>query len=276
VLPGGTSIELFENNGVILALFDVFKKHERKLKHCFTTRRGGVSRDECCSLNMGFNRKDERENVLENFRRVCASLGIKLENLVFSNQVHDNRIRIVTEADRGKGILRDSDIVGYDGLVTNRREVALVTFYADCVPVFLYDSSKEVISLVHSGWRSTVKEISREAITVMKGAYGCNPGDIEAAVGPSIGSCCYEVGEDTYKEFEERLPWALEHFKQTGAGKWKVSLQGIINHTLKDCGVAGENISMSNLCTRCFDELFFSHRRDKGKTGSMAAIMQLV
>ncbi len=249
--------------------------HESALTHCFTTRKGGVSTGECQALNMGFNKKDDRSNVEENYRRLCRELEIEMEHLVFSNQVHEDRVRAVDEGDRGKGITRESDIKGYDGLMTDRPGVALVTFYADCVPIFLFDPVRKAIALSHSGWRGTVKEIGKVTVEKMTETYGCKGEDIIAAVGPSIGACCFEAGDEVYSEFAVKFPWNEEVCRKTGEGKWHINLQETIKRTLLSAGVKEQNISISGICTKCNKDLFFSHRGDKGRTGSLAAIMQL-
>jgi YfiH family protein len=194
--------------------------------------------------------------------------------MVLSNQVHDNKIRVVTAADRSKGIYKKSDIIGIDGLITNNTEVALVTFYADCVPVFLFDPIKRVISLVHSGWRSTLKEISKEAVKKMKDEFDCQPKDIEVAIGPSIGQCCFEVGEEVYEEFINTFEGCNIHCKKIKE-KWYIDLVAIIKSSLKSEGIEDNKIVASDICTKCNKDVFFSHRGDNGKTGTLTAIMQL-
>ncbi len=263
-------------DGLEYIQFRNLKKYEGMMTHCFSTRVGGVSSGECTSLNLGFNRNDSKENVLENYRRIAGVLKIDYRNMVFSNQVHDSKIKIVDEADRGKGILKTSDIIGYDGLVTNKKDVALVTFYADCVPLLFFEPDKKVIASSHSGWRGTVKKIGCETVKVMQQSFGCDPSEIEAAIGPSIGRCCFEVGNEVYSEFAAAFSWVSEYAKNVGPEKWKLDLQGIIKRTLVETGLNEENICMGNLCTMCNTGTFFSHRGDSGKTGSLAAIMQLV
>lgn len=255
--------------------FENLKKYENTMVHCFTTRVGGVSTGECTSLNLGFNRNDTRENVLENYKRVAEALKIDYRNMVFSNQVHDNKIKIVDESDRGKGITRESDIKGYDGLVTDRKDVALVTFYADCVPLLFFDPQRKVIAASHSGWRGTVAKIGCETLKVMEEAFGCDPENVEAAIGPSIGKCCFEVGDDVYREFAAVFNRIDIYSEKINDEKWKLNLQGIIKNTLIEYGMDESKICMGNLCTVCNNNLFFSHRGDKGKTGSLTAIMQL-
>lgn len=269
-----SNVEYVEKNGVEFIRFNNLNKYSDILVHCFTTRRGGVSEGEYESLNMAFNKKDKRENVEENYRRVAKALGIDTENMVLSNQVHDNKIRVVTEADRGKGIYRKSDIIGVDGLMTDKTDVALVTFYADCVPVFLFEPVKRVIALVHSGWRSTLKDISKEAVIKMKEEFDCRTEDIEAAIGPSIGQCCFEVGEEVYAEFINTFNWCEAYCKKV-KDKWFIDLQSIIKTSLLMQGLEENKILNAGICTKCNNDIFFSHRGDNGKTGTLTAIMQL-
>lgn len=272
---GNENVDFIEKDGVVLVQFKNLKAHEDKLIHCFTTRIGGVSEGECNTLNLGFSRKDNRENVLENYRRVSKALGIDCENMVLSNQVHEDRIKVVDEKDRGKGITRATDILGYDGLMTDSRNVALVTFYADCVPVLFFDAEKRVIAASHSGWRGTAKEIAAATIRKMTDELHCAAKDIQVAIGPSIGKCCFEVGAEVYEEFVDKLPWSEKHCEKKQNGKWHIDLQSIINTTLLNAGINIKNIVKSEVCTRCNKDIFFSHRGDLGKTGSLAAIMQL-
>lgn len=266
----------YEKGKLRLFRFNSLDSFHNEIKHCFTSRLGGVSQGECTSLNMGFNRNDLKENVLENYRIVCEAMEIDTSNLVLSRQVHDNKIYKVSAADKGKGIIKENDLLGYDGLMTNEKGVALVTFYADCVPLFFYDPQNKAIALSHSGWRSTKKQIAAETVMSMKREYGTEPGSLVCAIGPSIRQCCFEVGEEVVKEFEEEMPWSHQFCIKGQNGKWHIDLQGIIKKTLLNQGILEHNISDANLCTKCNKDIFFSHRGDKGKTGSMTAIMQLI
>lgn len=271
----GNGTRIVHDGNLKYIQFECFDRFNGRLVHCMSTRAGGVSTGECSSLNLGFHRNDREENVKANFERLCASIGVETGSLVFSNQTHENRIKIVDESDKGKGYTVKSDITGYDGLVTDRRGITLVTFYADCVPVFLYDFERNVAALVHSGWRSTLMEIAGEAVNTMGKVYHCAPESIAAAVGPSIGKCCFEVHEDVYRRFHEKFKEPF-YYRNVGDGKWKIDLQGIIGCTLIKNGVLPGNITQSGICTVCRKDLFFSYRGDSGKTGSLAAFMQLL
>lgn len=269
------NIAYINYNGLELIKFKNFQRYESIITHGFSTRIGGVSSGECATLNFGFNRKDTKENVKENYKRMGQALQIKPENMVFSNQVHDNKIKIVGKDDCGKGIIIKSDIIGYDGLCTNEPEVALVTFYADCVPVFLLDPVKKVIAACHSGWRGTVKRISAETVALMERQFGCRRENLEAAIGPSIGKYCFEVGEEVYFEFSREFKYTDEYTDKKADNKYYISLQDIIRCTLEDAGVKKDKICLSNICTKCNNDVFFSHRGDNGKTGSLAGFIQL-
>jgi uncharacterized protein, YfiH family len=266
----------YEKGKLKLFEFNSLNNFSDEIKHCFTSRLGGVSQGECSSLNMGFNRNDLKENVLENYRIVCEAMGIDINTLVLSRQVHDNKLYKVSAADKGKGIFKENDLLGYDGLMTNEKGITLVTFYADCVPLFFYDSDNKAIALSHSGWRSTKKQIAAETVKAMKNEYGTEPGKLTCAIGPSIRQCCFEVGEEVVQEFVTEIPWSHEFCEKKQNNKWHIDLQGIIKKTLLNEGVFEHNITDANLCTKCNKDIFFSHRGDMGKTGSMTAIMQLL
>ena len=266
---------IFNKVGDLVYLeFKNLKKYDNILTHCFTTRLGGVSEGECSSLNLSFNRKDNRENILKNYRIIADAIGVGFDKMVLSNQVHDNKIRVVKLADAGKGLITESDIIGFDGLSTNDTGIPLVTFYADCVPVLLLDPVKKAITAVHSGWKSTVKNISYNALLLMKDTYGSNFEDIQVAIGPSICKDCFEVDFDVYNCFLEKFNWCKK-YTDYRAGKYHIDLQRIIKQVIIDAGVLESNIVISDICTKCNNDVFFSYRGDNGKTGSLAAIMML-
>lgn len=269
------NIEYIKINELDLLQFYSLKDYKNIITHCFTTRLGGASKGEYFSLNMGFKKNDSIDNVMENYKRLSNALGIPLENMVLSDQVHDNKVRIIGENDKGKGIIKKSDIVGYDALITNTPNVALVTFYADCVPIYFFDYEKKVIALIHSGWRGTVKEIAKTTLDEMKNSFGTEPKNVIANIGPSILQSCFEVGLEVYEEFVSILPWSKDYCINKDNGKSYIDLQGIIKNTLLKSGLLEENIFDSQICTKCNNDIFFSHRGDNGKTGSLVAVMML-
>ncbi len=254
--------------------FTNLKKYENILTHCFTTRHGGVSKGECTSLNLSFNRRDSKENVISNYHIIAEAIGVDFNKMVLSNQIHDKKIRFVSAEDAGKGLARDSDIIGYDGLTTNVPGIPLVTFYADCVPVLMLDPVKKAITAVHSGWKSTLENISGEALELMKQIYKSDLKDLQIAIGPSICQNCFEVGEDVYGLFKTKYPWC-DTYVDSRNGKYYINLQQIISRVLTDAGVPDNNILVSGVCTKCNNDMFFSYRGDHKCTGSLTAIMML-
>jgi len=225
-------------------------------------------------LNLSFQRDDSRENVVRNFELLSENTGIPIENMVLTRQVHGSDITLVNKKHSGMGIIRDRTFGDSDGLITSDRNVALVTFHADCVPVYLYDSSKKVIGLVHSGWRSTLQKISAKAVKIMKENFNCVSSDINAVIGPCIRKCCFEVGKDVYEEFLNTFPGCSDAFA-SGGGKWKIDLVNIIINTLTQEGLSYSNIRDINRCTVCEKELFFSHRGGRSISGTGAALFMM-
>ncbi len=245
--------------------------------HGFSTRLGGVSMEHLSSMNLSFSRGDERENVITNHNRFAKALGYNPNNLVFSDQVHDVKIYVVDEKDKGKGFSVESDINNIDGLVTNVSNIPLITFYADCVPLYFYDKVNKVVGLAHSGWKGTVNNIAAHMIKTMEDNYGSNPKDIVTAIGPSICMDCYEVSEDVAEQFqaaynEEQLKVIL---LDKGNGKYQLNLHEACKYNLINAGILPDNIAMPDICTCCNPEVLFSHRASKGMRGNLVAVIML-
>ena len=246
------------------------------INHAFTTRLGGVSEGEFASMNMAFNRGDNPERVTENYRRFCAGAGFDFNSLVASAQDHHTYVRAVTSADKGIGIYRPRDMESVDALITNEPNVTLVTYYADCTPLFFVDTEKRAIGLAHAGWRGTVGRIGEKVIKKMTELYGTDPKDIKTAVGPAISVCCYEVDEPCAANFLALTDLPVERFVfSKGAGKYMLDLLEANRQILMAAGVPEENITLSDLCTNCNSELLWSHRATKGHRGTMSAMMCL-
>lgn len=247
------------------------------VRHGISTRLGGVSSGMWSSMNLSFSRGDREEAVRENFRRISEAIGIPYSNLVFSDQVHNTEIRKVTFEDRGKGIEEPLDYVGIDGLITNVPCLPLVTFYADCVPLFFVDSARKAIGLSHSGWRGTVGKIGKKTVEAMTKAYGTDPGDIIAGIGPSICRDCYEVSDDVAEAFEKEFSEAecREMLEDKNNGKYQLDLWKANEFIMLEAGIKPENISVTDICTCCNHELLFSHRASGGKRGNLAAFLCL-
>ena len=274
-LRNDASTHVHSVDGVDYITFD--KLDKAGVTHAFSTRVGGVSEGYLGSMNLSFHRGDDPEKVMENHRRFAEAVGYDYTKLVFSDQVHKTDIYKVTETDAGKGIVRDSDITETDGLMTDVPGIPLMTFYADCVPVFFYDPVKKVVAMNHSGWKGTVAKISKCMIERLGDEYGTDPSDLICAVGPSICKDCYEVSEDVADQFkmaytEFQVP-QIVYPKEDG--KYLLDLHRANYFNLVDAGVTPEKIDITNICTCCNSEWLFSHRASKGFRGNLGAVIML-
>ena len=271
------STVLHEEQETVYITFPKLDLYKDDMIHGFSTRKGGVSQGYLGTMNLSFTRGDDRENVLENHRRFAQTLGYDEKKLVFSNQVHHTAFHKVTKKDCGKGIVRESDILEIDGLVTNEPGVPMITFYADCVPLFFYDPQHKVIAMAHSGWRGTVEKIGGKMVAYMHEEYGCDPDDIVCAIGPSICQKCYEVSEDVAQHFTDIFGddygEILLYRKENE--KYQLNLQKACEITLLASGIRKEHLDVTDLCTCCNPDWLFSHRASNGKRGNLAAVMMI-
>ena len=247
------------------------------VKHGFSTRLGGVSGGYYESLNLSFDRGDDPEAVRENFRRIGEAIGVQVEDMVMSKQTHTTNVRVVTEEDRGKGIVRDRDYTDIDGLITNVRWICLVTSYADCVPLYFVDPVRKAIGLSHSGWRGTGGKIGKKTVELMTESFGSDPADILACVGPSICSDCYEVSQDVIDKVKEVFDEALWEslFYEKGNGKYQLDLWKTNEEVFQEAGILPEHIAVTNVCTRCNSRILYSHRVQGDKRGNLCAFLAL-
>ncbi len=269
------TLEIQEKSGVRFITFPHFSACGF-LRHGFSTRIGGVSTGGCATMNLSFSREENRENVLENYRRFCGAIGVDPHHLVLSRQTHTNHVLGVNEQHRGVGIFAPS-FQDIDGLVTDRPQVALVTQYADCTPLLFCDTRQRVIACSHSGWRGTVQQIGRVTVEKMVKEYGCNPRHIIAGIGPCIGSCCYEVDDAVYRAFQAVPTFTLEKiFTAKGGGKYMLDLVEANRQILLHAGIPEENMDISDLCTCCENEELFSHRATGWQRGNLALMIEMV
>jgi polyphenol oxidase len=251
------------------------------LRHGFSTRKGGVSTVYGSkSLNLGWTKEDDPAFVAENRRRflrgVCGDdAGC---SLVGVRQVHSGIVRVVREGDGAReGRLQTAEgkaVLEGDGLVTDVPGVLLAVGTADCVPVLVVDVEKKVVGAFHAGWRGTVAGIVGKGVATMVEEYGSRVEDLVAAVGPSIGACCYTVGKEVRAEFGRKFGYADSLFRLGDAGEMLLDLWEANRRQLVDAGVGEARISLVGECTGCArDEdgvrRYFSHRGEKGVAGRM-------
>ena len=236
----------------------------------FSVRLGGVSQPPYSALNLAYHVGDADASVAENRRRFCDSLGIEVGSLVIAQQVHGDRIAVIDESQAGCGAYRHADAIpGADGMVTASRSVALAVLTADCVPVLIVDPVREAVGIAHAGWRGTLQRIASRAVLKMRDAFGTEPVDCLVALGPSIGSCCYTVGEDVASLFRR------EFGSVTCVMENRLDLRRAIEIQLVEIGVERRNISSAGLCAACNLVLFYSHRAEGGCAGRMMSVIKL-
>ncbi len=240
--------------------------------HLFTTKFGGVSTGCLSSLNLGFSRGDERENVLQNYQIVAELLGVPRARMTMTRQVHGDRVRVVGPDEVGMGLGQPLSWQT-DAIVTNLPGVPLCGYYADCVVTLLYDPVSRSIGVCHSGWRGTANGILAKTVRTMQQQYGARPADIRAVIGPSIRQCCFETDADVPDAMRETMGAAVEPYIEKRGEKYFIDLQGINVLRLREAGV--RDITDSGLCTKCMHDEFWSHRATQGHRGVQAGIIML-
>jgi len=244
--------------------------HDKQLPViCATsTRVGGVSTKPYDTLNLAYHVNDNPTNVTENRQRFSNELGIDVNSLVLAQQVHGDRIEIIEDkhAGRGSHCIEDA-IPDTDAMITTSNKVSIGILTADCVPVMIFDPVRSAIGVAHAGWKGTILMIAAKTVLKMKEIFGTDPSDCMVALGPSIGPCCYEVGEDVISQFDNAF----------GVGACtkgnKLDLPRAVELQLTNVGV--KNISYDGACTACNLELFYSHRVENGVTGRMMSVMSM-
>lgn len=259
-----------EKNGLTYTQSDLFGG---AVAHGFSTRLGGVSPAPWDSLNLGVSRGDDLANVQENYRRFCGALGVDERNVVLSQQTHGDTVRRVTADDRGKGLWRPRDYTCVDGLITDVPHTPLVIFSADCNVILLHDPVAHAIGACHAGWRGTALGIAAKTVREMTDAYGCRPENIRAAIGPAIGKCCFETDGDVPQALRAALGDAVEPFMEWNGSKWHIDLRAVNALWLGRAGVTA--IDVSDVCTMCRQDLYWSHRAVGNERGAQVSLISL-
>ncbi len=264
----------------------------------FTGRHGGVSEGPFATLNLAFHVGDEEGAVRRNRETVYRHLNLQPGNVVIAEQVHGAAVAVVDRRYAGVGALGPPELPNVDALITAVPGLVLGGLFADCVPVYLYDPVRQVIGLIHAGWRGTAAGIAARAVDVMVRTFGTRPEDCLAAMGPAIGPCCYRVGDDVARAFwslygadgcpclkpaeEGRPPHGTQgrggprgEDSSARTGRWRLDLLLANRRWLVAAGLRETRIVDSGLCTACRTDLFFSHRRSGGRTGRCGAFIWL-
>ncbi|MEH7387562.1 peptidoglycan editing factor PgeF [Bacillus sp. JJ1521] len=251
-----------------------WNKFSEKLVVGFTTKSGGESKAEYESLNLGLHVLDDKTLVVSNRKKLADILHFPPETWVCSEQTHKNKIAKVTKYDRGAGVFTYEDgIKDTDGLYTTEKDILLTLCFADCVPLYFFTPSKQFIGIAHAGWKGTVHDIAGEMVRAWKEVEGVKPEEIHALIGPSIGKCCYIV-DDYVMNFVKGLDHIdSKSYEKISDNQYRLELKELNYQLMVRAGIPPENIQVSSYCTSCENQLFFSHRRDAGKTGRMMSFI---
>lgn len=244
----------------------------REILQFVTTRKGGLSSGIYSSLNLGFTAGDSKSIVEKNRQLLAGAVGISQDQMITVRQSHTARVQFVTE----KTDPAAADDSTFDAQITNVPGKCLIIVVADCVPILLYDPNREVIAAVHAGWRGTVKQIVRKTVTLMHDKYNCEPRHILAGIGPSIGPCCYEIGQEVIDqvavELGSRESLLIEGEK---LGKARFDLWEANRRQMIKAGMLDDNIENPQICTSCDTKTFYSYRKEEEGTGRMMAGIML-
>ncbi|VBB06199.1 multi-copper polyphenol oxidoreductase laccase [Lucifera butyrica] len=261
------------DNGVWFGMFPHLLR--KGIVHGISTRLGGTSLPPYATLNLGLHVGDDAERVRENRQRFCQALEIEAERVVNAEQVHGDKVFLVTDRETGRGA-RDyaGAIKGADALITNSPNVPLMLFFADCVPVLIVDPIHRAVGISHAGWKGTVAKIAQKTVLAMQRHFATTAADCLVGIGPSIGPCCYEVDEVVLSKLKENFI-AWRDLVEPSGERWRLDLWQANRLQLEEIGVPSGQIVISEVCTNCNTELFFSHRGEKGCTGRIGAVVML-
>jgi polyphenol oxidase len=258
-----------ERGAIVLHQSPLLARYSDLLEHAFTTRLGGRSKAPMSNFNLGRHIDDEliRQDAMTNRQSLCEALNAEHERLVVPGQVHSATI-VSCAAVPEKGALQNVDAVA-----TNTRALPILLHFADCVPVILFDPSTMVIAVIHAGWRGTASMIVKNGVKELIDKFGSKPANIKAAIGPAISSCCYPTSIEAAEQLAQSVTNASSLILAAPGEQPRPDLKAINAMQLLESGV-GE-VDVTDLCTACLPDLFYSHRQSGGKTGRQGAIAML-
>ena len=237
--------------------------------HCFTTRHGGVSTGIFDSLNIAIKEGEREENVRKNIEILGSALGFTTDDLVLTRQTHSDIVRVVGRQDCGGCFHRDYPEC--DALVTNDPGVTLMVFTADCTPILFHDPVTGAVGAAHAGWRGTASAIGAKVVAAMVREFGSDPADIRCAIGPNIGFCHFETDSDVPEAMLAAFGSEAEAYIEKRGEKYFLDLKAINALVLRRAGV--KEIEISEDCTMCTPDRFWSHRVTRGQRGSQGAVI---
>ncbi|MFR1265041.1 MAG: peptidoglycan editing factor PgeF [Christensenellales bacterium] len=245
------------------------------VSHGFSTREGGITVDPPkASLNLSWTRCGSPEEVIANFKIFAEGAGIDYDDMAVVNHEHGANVLRIAHEHRGRGFYKDP-LPPCDGIITDDPTVTLVTSHADCGAYFFYDPVHRAIGMAHAGWKGTLLRIGAEMARRMAEEFDTDPSDIIAATGPCICRDCFEVDADLGEKFQSEFGYpGISRPGRPGKAYVDLELAAVVQFV--EAGIRPESITLMNACTYENRQHFFSHRRDKGITGSMAAYIKLI
>ncbi len=245
----------------------------------FSTRNGGFSKEPFDTMNLGLHVNDAKEKVIQNREQLSQWIGAPLHTWICAEQIHGDKIAKVSNKDLGKGSTEmETAIKGVDGLYTKDRNTFLFSAYADCVPLYFSAiSTQDIIGVAHAGWRGTAANIGGKMINKWISDENIAVEDIVVCIGPAIGECCYIVDDYVIEQIVNSLDGVVtnEIYEKVSPGQYRLDLKAANYEMIRASGVLPEHIEISNYCTSCHSDLFFSHRKSQGKTGRMLSFIGL-
>lgn len=243
--------------------------------HGISTRLGGQSKGAFASLNLALHVGDDAADVWQNRQRFCTSMGLVAEDICTPEQIHGALIQRVYRRDAGRGSCTYADaIAGTDALITDEPGLPLLLCFADCTPILLLDPVHRATGIAHGGWKGTVQRIAAKTLQAMQREFGTRPSDLLVGIGPAIGPCCYAVGDDVARQFQQEFP-ACEGLLPVYEDAVHLDLWRANQYQLEQAGVLTTHIDRADTCTACNSSLFFSYRAEHGQTGRIGAMIAL-
>lgn len=244
------------------------------VRHAFTTRLGGISPAPFDSLNFFERNGDTPENVFINYRLLGEAAGLDLSRAVGNRQVHGDAVKLIHETDAGR-LAYDARPYDADALLTDMPNLPLIAFSADCCTVLLYDPVCRCVGAVHAGWKGTALGVVCRAVQTMAEAYGSDPANIRAALGPSIGACCFETDGDVPEAILGGFGSEAARFIEPRGEKFHIDLKGVNRSWLLRAGLGEHHIEMHPDCTACRLDRYWSHRKLGARRGGQIAVIAL-
>ena len=259
-------------NGVEYLEFKLLNKYKDKLMHKITLRHGGASQNNFQSLNFKQDNGDKDSNIYNNYLKLI--LGDKVYK---AKQNHTDNILILNNENKNKYLMWNKSQEEYDAYITNTPGINILVTTADCIPVILYDKSQNIVAVIHSGWKGTLKQIVPKTLQKMIDVFNTNPENVIATFGPSIGKCCFNTEDKEFVlKFKEISESNKEYYAERG-GVYYIDLEVLVKTKLINMGVKESNIDSANICTKCNQEDFYSYRgtTNKNRYGTVATIVGL-